>query len=132
MVSEENAMDKCEDGLGVAPLAAEGGRRPTGAAKGGAPVKRWSSKRKAEVVMRLLRGEPLDAVSREVGVEVYRLSKWRDRGLAGMEKALTDGPRDERDDQLDEARRKIGDLLMEVELLKKSLPPSPKRRKWKR
>jgi len=34
-------------------------------------------RRKREVVLRLLRGEPLDAVSREVGVEVYRLEQWR-------------------------------------------------------
>jgi len=36
------------------------------------PKQRWSVRRKREVVLRLLRGEPLDAVSREVGVEVYR------------------------------------------------------------
>ncbi len=30
-------------------------------------VKRWSAKRKQEVVLRLLRGESLDALSRETG-----------------------------------------------------------------
>src|SRR5665811_822641 len=34
---------------------------------------RWSTRRKAEVVMRMLAGEPIDALSRELGVEVYRL-----------------------------------------------------------
>lgn len=36
---------------------------------------RWSVRRKREVVLRLFRGEPLEAVSREVGVEVYRLEQ---------------------------------------------------------
>ena len=30
-------------------------------------LKRWSAKRKQEVVLRLLRGESLDALSRETG-----------------------------------------------------------------
>jgi len=31
-----------------------------------------------EVVLRLLRGESLDALSRELGVDPYRLEEWRD------------------------------------------------------
>ena len=38
-----------------------------------APGQRWSASRKRDVVLRLLRGESLDAVSREVGLELYRL-----------------------------------------------------------
>ena len=45
-----------------------------------APGQRWSASRKRDVVLRLLRGESLDAVSREVGVEVYRLEAWKARG----------------------------------------------------
>lgn len=41
-------------------------------------VKRWSATRKQEVVLRLLRGESLDAVSRETGVPAGNLSSWRD------------------------------------------------------
>ena len=49
--------------------AAEGGRRPTGAAPNGRGGKgRFSSQRKVEAVLRLLRGEELDALSRELGV----------------------------------------------------------------
>ena len=39
-------------------------------------VKHWSVNRKKEVVLRLLRGVPLDALSRETGIEIYRLEKW--------------------------------------------------------
>ena len=73
----------------------EGGRRPTGVAPasgattgGLAPGQRWSAARKREVVLRLLRGESVEALSRELGVEIYRLEKWRDKGLSGIDAAL--------------------------------------------
>lgn len=51
---------------------------------------RWSARRKRDVVLRLLRGEPLDAVSREVGVEIYRLEQWREKAVLGIDEALKD------------------------------------------
>jgi len=39
---------------------------------------RWSANKKTDVVLRLLRGETLDEVSRQVGVEAHRLAAWRD------------------------------------------------------
>ncbi len=36
-------------------------------------VVRWSVNRKKEVVLRMMRGEPIDALSRELGIEAYRL-----------------------------------------------------------
>lgn len=114
-----------------APGDAEGGRRPTGAAPGAAPVKRWTAARKQEVVLRLLRGETLEAVSRDVGQPQYRIAEWRDRVVMGIPALLHEGPGDGRDEALKEARQKIGDLLMEIELLKKS-PKKPRRRRgWK-
>ena len=41
------------------------------------PVRRWSARRKQEVVLRLLRGESLDALSRETGQPAVVLSQWR-------------------------------------------------------
>ena len=48
------------------------------------PKQRWSARRKREVVLRLLRGEPLDAPSRELGVEVYRLEQLHISGAATL------------------------------------------------
>ena len=42
------------------------------------------------MVLRLLRGESLEALSREVGVEIYRLDAWRERAMAGLELGLKD------------------------------------------
>ncbi len=37
---------------------------------------RWSAQRKMELVLRLMRGESLDAVSRESQVPVHELERW--------------------------------------------------------
>ena len=83
------------------------------------PPLRWRAKRKAEVVLRLLRGEPLDALSRQTAVPIPRLEDWRTQALSGIEAALQlrsdDDPTQLR---LDEANRRIGELSMEVELLR--------------
>ena len=75
----------------------EGARRATGVRADGAaagagslaPGQRWSASRKRDVVLRLLRGESLEALSREAGVEIYRLEAWRERAMAGLELGLT-------------------------------------------
>lgn len=132
MLSRETVMEEREElKVEEKPGDAEEGRRPTGAAPGAAPVKRWTAARKQEVVLRLLRGETLDAVSRDVGVPMYRLADWRDRSLMGITVALHEGPGDGREVALKEARRKIGDLLMEIELLKKSPKKPNGRHRWK-
>ncbi len=75
--------------------------------------------RKLQQVLRLLRGESLEAVSRDCGVPTWKLAKWRDRGLAALETGLQDRPRelaeviDEQKDAL------IARLVMENDLLKK-------------
>ena len=45
---------------------------------------RWNRGRKRDLVLRLLRGESLEGLSRETGVEIYRLEQWRDQALSGM------------------------------------------------
>ena len=83
------------------------------------PKQRWSVRRKRELVLRLLRGEPLDALSREVGVEVYRLEQWREKALLGIEEGLKDRAGDPLQAELDAAMRHIGELSMENELMRR-------------
>jgi transposase len=83
------------------------------------PPQRWHAKRKSEVVLRLLRGEPLDKLSRELAVPIPNLEEWRTQALTGMETALK--ARDQTDPaqaRLDEANRRIGELSMENDLLR--------------
>ena len=82
-------------------------------------IQRWSATRKREVVLRLLRGESLDAVSREIGVEVYRLERWRDKALAAMDAGLKERTDDDPlQAGLDAAHKRVGELSMENELLR--------------
>jgi transposase-like protein len=82
------------------------------------PGQRWSASRKRDVVLRVLRGESLDAVSREVGVEIYRLEDWKERALAGLELGLKGHVGEPAVTALDAAKRHIGELSMENELLR--------------
>ena len=83
-----------------------------------APGQRWSASRKQDVVLRLLRGESLAAVSREVGVELYRLEAWQARARAGLELGLKEQAGAPLAAELDAAKRHIGELSMENELLR--------------
>ena len=104
----------------------EGARRATGVPADGAaagagalaPGQRWSASRKRDVVLRLLRGESLEALSREAGVEIYRLEAWRERAMAGLELGLKDRHGEPVAEVLDAAKRHIGELSMEIELLR--------------
>ena len=77
----------------------------------------WTEARKREVVLRLFRGAPLFLLSRELGVEFYRVEKWRDAALAGMEEALKARNGDPLKSEQDTAIQRIGELTMENELL---------------
>ena len=105
---------------GVAPGLLEGARSATGGEPGAAAiVGRWSAGRKKAVVLRLLRGESVEAVSREVAVPIYKLEQWRDRALTGIDAGLKERENDPLEKALDEAKRRIGELVMEVEILQK-------------
>ena len=107
-----------------APGASEGARRATvedpGEAKVGplGPGQRWSVARKREVALRLLRGEPLEALSRELGVEMYRLAEWRLKAMTGIDASLLERSGTAEQAQLDAALKRVGELSMEVELLR--------------
>src|SRR5215467_14051167 len=76
---------------------------------------RWSVQRKTELVLRLLRGEALDAVSRDSQVPAHELESWK-RGFleAGARGLKTRSDPEER--ELTLARAKIGELMMRLEL----------------
>ena len=76
---------------------------------------RWSAPRKMEVVLRLLRGEPLDAVSRASQVPAHTLEAWQRRFLAAGIKGLR-SHREPEERELILARAKIGELMMRLEL----------------
>jgi transposase len=82
---------------------------------------RMSRQRKLRAVLRLLRGEDLELVSRELGVTAATLSNWRDDFLAGGEAALASRPKDARDVHSEQLKAKLGELLLERELLQRKV-----------
>jgi len=84
---------------------------------------RWSAARKTELVLRLLRGEALDAVSRESQVPAHELESWKrvflEQGTRGLR---IRGEPEER--ELTLARAKIGELMMRLELTKNLIEKS--------
>lgn len=80
---------------------------------------RFSAPRKAQAVLRLLRGEDLELLSRELGVVASTLSLWREEFLVAGQTALKGkaGTADARDEQISRLKKKVGELTMENELL---------------
>lgn len=122
----------------VSPVGADGARRATGASTGGgAPVgplaagQRWSPSRKREVVLRMLRGESIEVLSRELAVERYRLERWRERALRAVDASLRERGTEPVEVELAEAHKRIGEMSMTIELLEarcKTAGPLPWRR----
>ena len=77
---------------------------------------RWSAKAKTDVVLRLLRGEAVEAVSREIQVPAHELADWRrgflESGQAGLKRRVAD-PEDR---VVRQAQAKVGELAMKLEL----------------
>ena len=103
----------------------KGARSATADSAGGAatvgrlgPGQRWSAGRKRDVVLRLLRGESIEALSRELGVERYLLEKWKSRGLDAIEASVKERGADPLQSELNDALKRIGELSMENELLR--------------
>lgn len=87
----------------------------------GGPSRRFSAQRKLGAVRRLMRGEPLELVARELNVTAARLSGWQDRALLGAGSALKDRERDRRDDEISRLKGKVGEMTMENELLREKI-----------
>jgi transposase len=82
---------------------------------------RFTARRTQEVVLRLLRGEPLETVAREIGVTAATLSGWRDQVLLAGTGALTSRHPDQKDEDLGRVPAKIGELTMANELLQEKI-----------
>jgi transposase len=110
------------------PVVSEGGRSPstlsTGHAGPLAPGQRWSVARKREVVLRLLRGESAELLSRELGLPMFKLEQGRRKAEAALDGALKEREADPADGQLAAAMQRIGELSMEIELLRAKMERS--------
>ena len=108
----DDQMNQVEAGPGEAARAQEAG--VAGLGRGG----RMSRQRKSAAVLRLLRGEDLETVSRSLGVTAATLSGWREAFLAAGEAALSATPATTGEELASERlKAKLGAALIERDLL---------------
>jgi transposase len=77
---------------------------------------RWSANKKAQAVLRLLKGEDLDSLSRELKVTAAMLSSWREvflaNGLAGLKSREVDA----RDEKITQLQKALGETALRLEI----------------
>ncbi len=92
-------------------------------------LKRWTAKRRAGLVMEILRGETSVAeAARKHGLTVAELEDWRERFLSGAENALRSRPADEdgqKDREIKRLKQKVGELVMDLDILKEATNGHP-------
>ena len=77
---------------------------------------RWSSKKKMAAVLRLLKGEDLDALSRELKVNAATLSSWREVFLASGLTGLKSRELDSRDHKIMQLQKALGEIALNLEI----------------
>jgi transposase len=97
----------------IVMTAKTAGSGAAGPGRGG----RISRQRKRDAVLRLLRGEDLETVSRVLGVTAATLSGWREAFLAAGESSLATRPTDGEALESGRLKAKLGEMLLERELL---------------
>jgi transposase len=112
-------MDDQANGVGARPGAAERPQESGAAALGRGG--RMSRQRKSAAVLRLLRGEDLETVSRELGVTAATLTGWHDAFLAGGEAALTTRAATGEELESERLKARLGAALIERDLLNEKI-----------
>ena len=108
--------------------AAESARRAPGAAAERDRRGRFSARRKRATVLRLLRGEDLESVSRELEITAARASQWRDQFLAAGQAGLKSRAPDARDEEHQRLHAKVGGAAHgERAALREGGPPGGRR-----
>src|SRR5437588_4303725 len=112
-------MDDQANVVGARPGDAERPRESDVAALGRGG--RTSRQRKTAAVLRLLRGEDLEIVSRALGVTAATLTGWHDAFLAGGEAALTSRPGSGEELESNRLKARLGAALIERDLLNEKI-----------
>jgi transposase-like protein len=85
-------------------------------------VQRWTAKRRASLVLSLLKGETTAAeAARRHGLKVAEVGEWRNRFLLGAENALRARPKEDealREEELNRFKRKVGELSIDLDILR--------------
>ena len=90
-------------------------------------VQRWTSKRRAALVLSILKGETsVQEAARKHGLTVAEIEDWRERFLLAAENALRSRPKDEealKDERIKKLERKIGEMVLDMDILREGVRP---------
>jgi transposase-like protein len=93
------------------------------------PIERWTAKRRAALVIRIVKGETSVAeAARQHGLRVAEVESWYDQFLRAAENGLRRRPKDEealKEEQIKKLKQKIGELVVENDALREALKPYP-------
>ena len=112
-------MDEQTNQVGAGPGEAQQPQRSGAVALGRGG--RMSRQRKSAAVLRLLRGEDLETVSRELGVTAAMLTGWRDAFLAAGEAALMSRAVTGEELESERLKARLGAALIERDLLNEKI-----------
>lgn len=92
-------------------------------------VKRWTAKRRAALVLSILRGETsVQEAARQHGLTVAEIERWRERFMSAAENALRSRPKDEegvKDKRIRQLERKIGEMVLDMDIMREALKLHP-------
>ena len=87
-------------------------------------VQRWTAKRRAALVISLLKGETTAAeAARRHGLKVAEVEEWRDRFLLEAEIALRARQKEDealREEEINRLKRKVGELTIDLDILREA------------
>ncbi len=81
---------------------------------------RKSASLKEQAVLRLLKGEDLELISRQTGFAMHELAQWREKYMMGGRENLKSHPQDPHNAELEQRDKLILKLALENEILKKA------------
>jgi hypothetical protein len=81
--------------------------------------KRRTAKLKTEIVLKHLKGEPLEILCREYKVSASEITKWKTRFMSAGSVSLKSTVTSVDHKELERAKRLLGEQAMEIEILKK-------------
>lgn len=92
-------------------------------------VQRWTAKRRAALVVSILRGETsAPEAARSHGLTLAEVEDWKEKFLLAGENALRARPRDEealKDEQIKKLKQKVGELVLDMDIIREAMRGRP-------
>lgn len=85
-------------------------------------VQRWTAKRRAALVVSIMKGETSVAeAARQHGLKVSEIEDWQEKFMLAAENALRSRPREEealKDEQIKQLKQKVGELVLDLDIVR--------------